>query len=140
MILILFYAKINFPSNEFCLEKFYKKVFDEKSSVESRANVVVIVNKIIATYYYEKKADGGKIGSRGKKVRTNEDVIEAMERRRMSYVLLKRGTHYPVIRSAVSGFIGNSSLCFVGAVFNGPRTNPGALESGRQQRRRSKGL
>jgi len=55
-------------------------------SVESRTNVVVIVNKIIATRYYEKKADDDLRRNRvgGGKVRANEDVIEAKDRTRWS--------------------------------------------------------
>lgn len=58
----------------------------KNSSVESRTNVVVIVNKIIATRYYEKKADDDLRRNRagGGKVRANEDVIEAKDRTRWS--------------------------------------------------------
>lgn len=61
-----------------------------------------------------------------------------IERRRMPRII-ERGTHYPVIRSAASGAIGNSLPCLVGAVFNGWVANEsalGAFENGGQRQRR----
>lgn len=50
-------------------------------------------------------------------------VLDVIERDRTGEArivrrIIERGTHYPVIRSAASGIIGNSLLCLVGAVFN----------------------
>lgn len=55
-----------------------------------------------------------------------ETVGSSAIRRRRIPCNIGRGTHYPLIRSAASGVIGNSLLYLVEAVFNvdGPRMSP----------------